>query len=160
MLPLRTILHPTDFSEYSRSALQLATALARDHGAKLLILHVGETPLVVYGEGVLPVDTGAYAQELQEKVEQIRPPDPQVAVEHRLVMAPEPVSEILAVAAEEGCDLIVLGTHGRTGLRRVLMGSVAEQVVRKAPCPVLTVKVPFGRGPAVTTEEPTAATSV
>jgi nucleotide-binding universal stress UspA family protein len=55
----------------------------------------------------------------------------------------EPYAEILRVAEDDGCDLIVMGTHGRTGLRRLLMGSVAEQVLRQASCPVLTVKTPF-----------------
>jgi nucleotide-binding universal stress UspA family protein len=68
-----------------------------------------------------------------------------VRVEHRLV-AGDPGAEILRAAREEPCDLIVMGTHGRTGLGRVLLGSVAEQVVRRAPCPALTVKAPAESG--------------
>jgi nucleotide-binding universal stress UspA family protein len=64
-----------------------------------------------------------------------------VNVEHQL-KAGDAVAEILSMARHLPCDLIVLGTHGRTGLDRLLMGSVAEQIVRKAPCPVLTVKTP------------------
>jgi nucleotide-binding universal stress UspA family protein len=67
-----------------------------------------------------------------------------VAVEQRLAEG-DPAAEILHLATDTGCDMIVLGTHGRTGLDRLLMGSVAEQIVRKAPCPVLTVKAPQSR---------------
>ena len=69
-------------------------------------------------------------------------PDAQIVVEHRLEEG-NPVAEILRVARETHCDLIVMGTHGRTGLAHLLMGSVAEQVVRKAGCHVLVVKTPF-----------------
>ncbi len=78
-------------------------------------------------------------------------------MEHRLVLSADPAGAILSVAGELGCDVIVLGTHGRTGLRRALLGSVAEQVVRKASCPVLTVKTPAPKpapGEQVATEEP------
>jgi nucleotide-binding universal stress UspA family protein len=143
MLAIRIILHPTDFSEQSTYAFRLACALARDHNARLIVLHVATAPVVAYGEGVLPVDLDLYAQEAAAKLDKVQPPDLQVQVEHRLLVEAEPVSEILRQAAEEPCDLIVVGTHGRTGFRRVLMGSVAEQVVRKATCPVLTVKTPF-----------------
>jgi nucleotide-binding universal stress UspA family protein len=72
----------------------------------------------------------------------VQPSDPAVKIEHRLAEG-DPAREILRVARETGCDLIVMGTHGWTGLGRLLMGSVAEQVVRKATCPVLTVKTPI-----------------
>jgi nucleotide-binding universal stress UspA family protein len=76
-----------------------------------------------------------------------------VPVEHQLLFVGDPAAEILRVAQAVKADLIVLGTHGRTGLGRLLMGSVAEQVVRRAPCPVVTVKAPLpqggpGEGPA------------
>jgi nucleotide-binding universal stress UspA family protein len=157
MLPIRTILHPTDFSTPSQYALELACALARDHGARLVLLHVGAMPVMVYGEGVLPVDTDAYTLELREKLDKVQTPDPAIEVERRLVMVGDPVAEILGVAEDIACDLIVMGTHGRTGLRRALMGSVAEQVVRKASCPVLTVKMPVPVAHAVEAPEPAAA---
>jgi nucleotide-binding universal stress UspA family protein len=136
------ILHPTDFSEHSRAALQLAAALARDHGARLLLLHVAELPAATYGEALLVLDRAAYADELQGKLERVVVAAPPGCVERRVVVG-DAVSEIVSVAQETPCDLIVMGTHGRTGLRRALLGSVAEQVMRKAPCPVLTVKMPF-----------------
>ena len=139
MLPIRTILHPTDFSKQAEFAFQLACSLARDYGAELYVVHVVTPPIVVYGEGVLPVAPENYQAELREKLNRLHATDSRVRVLHRLVEG-EPVDEILRVAKETGCDLIVMGTHGRRGLGRVIMGSVAEKVVRTAPCPVVTVR--------------------
>jgi nucleotide-binding universal stress UspA family protein len=153
MLPIRTILHPTDFSERSQAAFRLACALARDYDACLIALHVMPTE-VVYGEGVVLPPSHGYRLEMLEKLEELRAEGPGVRVETRLAEG-NPAEQINRLAEEIPCDLIVMGTHGRTGLGRLLMGSVAEQVVRKAPCPVLTVKQPFAQ-PA---EEPVAAAS-
>jgi nucleotide-binding universal stress UspA family protein len=139
MLPIRTILHPTDFSKLSDHAFELAASLARDYGAQLLVLHVVPPPIMIYGEGVIVPQPENYQNQLREKLFQLKPKDPRVHVDHRLAEG-DPVVEILRVAGESNCELIVLGTHGGTGLARVLMGSVAEGVVRKALCPVLTVK--------------------
>ena len=137
---LEKILFPTDFSKNSHAGLDYATALARDMNARLLILHVAEpvaSPAAV-GEyyGVPQPD----AQELQTVLKSIVPADPDVAFEHHLShgVAAETICD---VAEEQNVDLIVMGTHGRTGLPRLLMGSVAELVMRHAPCPVLTVKL-------------------
>jgi nucleotide-binding universal stress UspA family protein len=97
--------------------------------------------LVPYGEAVSQLQPEGYQHKLWDDLRRIQSPDPAVPVEHRLAEG-DSAEEILRLAQESGCDLIVLGTHGRTGLPRLLMGSVAEQVVRKAPCPVLTVKAP------------------
>jgi len=144
MLPLHTILHPTDFSERSGFALELACGLARDYGARLVLLHVAAQPVIAYGEGVVPPqeDYEDYEAELREKLHRLEVPDVRIRVERRLKEG-DPVAEILGVAQETGADLIVMGTHGRTGLGRLLMGSVAEEVVRQAACPVLTVRAPF-----------------
>jgi nucleotide-binding universal stress UspA family protein len=143
MGPIRTILHPTDFSERSGYAFQLACALARDYGARLIVLHVAEPPVIPYGGVMTPPPPPRDSwRALEEQLHRIQAPEPTVHVEHRLEEG-GPVAEILRVARETTADLIVMGTHGRTGLGRLLMGSVAEQVVRKAPCPVLTVKTPF-----------------
>ena len=139
MLTIRTILHATDFSERSEFAFRLACSLARDYGARLIVMHVAEPAMAIAGEGVLMFPLAVDVQPLRERLQQLRPPDPKVQVEHRLVEG-DAATEILRVAEETKCDMIVLGTHGRTGLGRLLMGSVAEQVVRKALCPVLTVK--------------------
>lgn len=161
MLPIRTILHPTDFSVHSEWAFRLACSLARDHGSRLVVLHVippdvhGER-IVVYGErGSASIRPRGYYQAL-EKLCQLRASDLKVSIEQQLEEG-EPDAIILRVARESNCDLIVMGTHGRTGLRRLLMGSVAEEVVRKAPCAVLTVKTPFPETAPVRTTQPQEA---
>lgn len=142
MLSIRTILHPTDFSDRSQYALQVAAALARDHGARLHVLHVVPTPILAYGEGVVPAEPESVLREAREQLDRLVVPAPEPPAERR-VKDGDPVAVILRVARELPADLIVMGTHGRTGLGRLLMGSVAEQVVRRAACPVLTVSAPF-----------------
>src|SRR5262249_46945161 len=126
----RLILHPTDFSERSEFAFRIACALAREHGARLILLHVAPPP-VLAGGGGSESRAEDYPERLREELHQLGVPDPSVNVEYRLEEG-EPIGGILAVAEETGADLIVMGTHGRTGLGWLLMGSVAEQVVRKA----------------------------
>lgn len=133
------ILFPTDFSTAGRAALETATALARDRGAKLLIVHVEEPPMA-YGGGELYYGIEQPdRQELDRMLAEVVPTDKSVGYEHRLLIG-SPASTIVHLAEKEGVDMIVMPTHGRTGLMRLLMGSVAEEVVRKAKCPVLTVK--------------------
>jgi nucleotide-binding universal stress UspA family protein len=143
MLPIRTILHPTDFSTHSAYAFQIACALARDYHARLLVLHVWQPSAAVSGDCIIPVllDEEAVRRGLEEQLRNVRPADPGIPVEHQMLLG-NPVAEILRLAGERSCDLIVMGTHGRRGLGRLLMGSVAEQVVRQAPCLVLTLKNP------------------
>jgi universal stress protein A len=153
MLAVHSIIHPTDFSERSQYAFWLACALARDYGARLTVLHVAAVPTVVYGEGVVPPDPEELRAAVQEQLDRLQVPHADVRAERRLEQG-DTVEEILRVAQEARADLIVMGTHGRTGLGRLLMGSVAEQIVRKAACPVLTVKAPF---PATAPEPELAA---
>jgi nucleotide-binding universal stress UspA family protein len=141
MLAIRTILHPTDFSERSDYAFRLACALARDHGSRLIVVHVAGPVVTAYGDMIVTEPIEATFKELKSKLLAIQGPDA-LLVEHRLEEG-EPATQILEVARDCRCDLIVMGTHGRRGLNRLLMGSVAEQVMRKAPCPVVTVKTPF-----------------
>jgi nucleotide-binding universal stress UspA family protein len=141
MLPVRTILHATDFSDHSNYAFRLACSLARDYGARLIVLHVAEPPVVIHPEGVVVPFPSDFKDQLWRELQLLQSDKPKVTVEPCLADG-EVVPEILRVAGESRCDLILMGTHGRTGLSRLLMGSVAEQVVRKAPCPVLTVKLP------------------
>ena len=143
-MQFRTILYPTDFSEPAQEALPYAIRLAQDSGACLIILHVVETlgpENVTYGEATSLPQPAAYRDRLRQDLRQIPIPDPQPRVEY-LLREEDPVTAILRTAAERDCDLIVIGSHGRHGLRRLLEGSVAEQVVRGAACPVLVVKVP------------------
>jgi len=131
MLSIQTILHPTDLSPRSEYALQLACSLARDHGARLIVLNVVQPP----------EEDKAIAWDALVK---LQAPDPKVSM-HRQQEVGHPAKEILRLAQELRCGLIVMGSHGRTGLSRVLMGSVAEEVSRKALCPVLTVKNPVAQ---------------
>ena len=135
------ILFPTDLSPASREALHWATSLARDTGATLEIIHVEEPPMA-YGGGEMyyGVDAGD-REELKQSLFQVQPDDPTVLCVHKLLIG-DPASAIVQAAEEDHADLIVMGTHGRTGLTRLLMGSVAEAVVRRAKCPVLTIKQP------------------
>ncbi len=137
----RGILCPTDFSDSSEAAFRLAADLARCHRCRLVLLHVLEVPASAYLGGVLVPDPAEQADEARARLERLQPDGPAVEVERRLVEG-QPAEEIVQAATETGCDLIVLGTHGRTGVGRLLLGSVAEQVLRNAPCPVLTVKAP------------------
>jgi nucleotide-binding universal stress UspA family protein len=154
MLPIHTILHPTDFSDHSLCAFRVACALARDYNALLIVLHVDYLPAALYGDVIAPPRPEGYEARLREQLYGMRATEPGTRVEYRLNEG-HPVSEILGVADEVGADLIVMGTHGRTGLGRLLLGSVAEQVSRKARCPVLTVRKPMpAEAPAA---EPAAA---
>lgn len=138
---MRKILFPTDFSHTGDAALALATSLARERGATLLVVHVEEPP-AAYGGGEMYYGMpDPMTEDLQRMLNAVVPPDPAVPYEHRLITG-DPASAITRLAQEEEVDLIVMGTHGRTGLMRFLMGSVAEAVVRRAPCPVLTLRQP------------------
>jgi nucleotide-binding universal stress UspA family protein len=141
MLPIHTILFPTDFSEQAQQAFSLASSLARDCGARLVVLHVAAPP-VSHEKLEADRNPGEYYGVLWDALRQLRAPEDNVPVEHRLEEG-DPAAEVLSVAKETKAGLIVMGTHGRTGLSRLLMGSVAEHVMRQAPCPVLTVKTPL-----------------
>jgi nucleotide-binding universal stress UspA family protein len=147
MIELHNILCPTDFSEPSRAATDYALEFARTFQARLHLLYVIEDPLLyspMFG-GYVPKsdDFEAYAQTGLESW--VLPEDAVgVDVERRWVHG-RAFSRILQDAAEHGIDLIVMGTHGRGFLPHLLLGSVAERVVRHAPCPVLTVR-PGGFG--------------
>ena len=138
---IKKILFSTDFSHTGDAALAMATALARDSGATILIVHVEEPP-AAYGNGEMYYGMMETAtEELKIMLKDVVPKDPNVAFEHRLISG-DPATAISRLAESEGVDMIILGTHGRTGLMRAVMGSVAEAIVRHAACPVLTFKQP------------------
>ena len=141
MPSIHAILHPTDFSERSLGAFAIARSLAWDYGARLVVLHVKASDSIVYGDGLVVPEPAGRREELLARLRHDCPASRGVPTEHALAEG-DPASEILRVAGETGCDLVVMATHGRTGLNRILMGSVAEEVVRKSPCPVLTVNGP------------------
>jgi nucleotide-binding universal stress UspA family protein len=143
MIDLQRILVPTDFSETSEAALRYGAELARRFSARLFLLHVPEHP-VGAAETEHPTDL---LETMQNTADDRLPYLLSEAERHEL--RPEcamrlgtPWEEIVRHAEEHDIDLIVMGTHGRQGLARVLLGSVAETVLRKAPCPVLTVHHP------------------
>jgi nucleotide-binding universal stress UspA family protein len=138
-MPTTTIVFPTDFSTASDAALTHAEALARQSHARLLIVHVEEPPMA-YGGGELYYGLPEpNSERILKMLEDVKPADPSVPFAHRLTIG-DPAGEIVRIAGEEKAEMVVMGTHGRTGMTRLLMGSVAEGVVRRAPCPVLVYR--------------------
>jgi nucleotide-binding universal stress UspA family protein len=137
MIRVKKILYPTDFSSYSNQAYFHAVGLAEQYGASLTILYV-------YAPG--SEGAGGDRRYWRSQLEQIHPANPKIPVSH-VFLEGDPAGEIVRYAADAAVDMIVLGTHGRTGVERLLMGSVAEKVMRDAPCSVLVVKLPRGTRP-------------
>ena len=139
---------PIDFSDASRAAMEVAADLARRFGAELVLLHAYPVPGYTFPDGSVvasPRMMQELADQAQKHLEEWR------ADAERLVGAPrvsaeravgEPAAEIVSFASGRGVDLLVLGTHGRTGIEHALMGSIAERVVRRGHCPVLAVRPP------------------
>jgi universal stress protein A len=141
------IVCPVDLSEVSMSALKLAASVAAQFESSLVIINVVE-PIVAPSDFTFgPMTTGEVEDRLVERSTQalkelaatLQIPAERVSVR---VERGRASSEIVRVAQEEKADLIVIGTHGYTGMAHVLLGSTAERVIRKAPCPVLTVRAP------------------
>lgn len=156
MLRITNILCPTDFSSFAEAALPIACSLARDYKATLILLHVRTMPMTVVGEfGALPPEPRESDETLKTRMQRCLPSNFTGVVACQ-IQDGDAAEEILKTAEQRHCDLIVLGTHGRSGLLRILVGSVAEAVLRKAPCPVLTIKptaIEKSAAPAKTTEE-------
>jgi nucleotide-binding universal stress UspA family protein len=146
MITLKNILVPSDLSECSDAAVRYGLELARKFDATLHLLHVVQDPMT------MPWAAESFAMPMTDVVDQW-----QKEAEARLTaMVPaadrgrvsvwssvaSPCAEILGFAADKGIDLIVMGTHGRGGMSHLLLGSIAEKVVRRSPCPVLTVRHP------------------
>jgi len=146
MISLKKVLLPTDFSDYSDAARAYACSFVEKFEAELHLLHVLQDLVAMAPEpGMAFPPPGDYMKELQESAEQAlaKRPGDEVSADVtvlREVRHGTPFLEIIRYAKEHDVDLIVMGTHGRSGLAHVLLGSVAEKVVRKAPCPVLTVR--------------------
>lgn len=137
MRPIKTILHPTDFSDAALEAMELAGSLAREHGATLVVLGV-VIPSLPIGELRDP-EMMAAVKHLQQQLLALISKMDNVSVRCDAVLG-LPGQAILTVAEEIQADLIVMGTHGRRGISHLLLGSVAEYVLRNAKCPVVTVK--------------------
>lgn len=148
-MPPMKVLCPVDFSDPSWEALESSAWLARRLDGELTVLHVLSAILVPLPEGGVMASPAAMQEHLdkaQAVLEEWRKRAEQLAAAKVEVVTEigEPAATIDAFARRHGFDLIVMGTHGRTGLAHVLVGSVAEKVVRTAPCAVMTVKVPDG----------------
>lgn len=141
MIRVSRILYPTDFSSYSNQAYFHAVGLAETYGASLTVVYV-HTP-----------GAPGTVSHWREQLEQVRPSNPRIAVSHVLLEG-DAATEIARYAADAGIDVIVIGTHGRTGVDEHAMGSVAERVMREAACSVLVVKLAKGVG---SVERPLAA---
>jgi len=152
MLPFKRILCPTDFSEPALVALKRAEELARHFSAELLVVHaVPELPGPhAYADPPVAttIEVPLYQQELANYAEKMLKElvshliSPEVRTRD-LVTTGDAAPEILRIAAQEHVDLIVIASHGEKGWRRLVFGSVAEKVVRHAPCPVLTITAPL-----------------
>jgi len=136
---MKVVLHPTDFSAASEPALAVARLLAREFGARLKVLHV--LPFDIYPEARFANDLDPWDSEhsLDAIRQRLDGPDLKYPIETQLSRGFE-AKEIVAAAEELGSDLIVMGTHGRKGLSRLLLGSTAQSVLTRAACPVLVVK--------------------
>lgn len=146
MIKLRKVLVPTDFSDSARHAFSYGVSFAREYKAELVLLHVVENLTVGYASDLFPVpmaevfqEISGYAKtELAKLAEEAKQKG--VAVSD-VVAQGKPSAEIIRYAAENGVDMIVLGTHGKGMLDQALFGSTTERVVRRSPCPVLTVRM-------------------
>lgn len=144
MIKLKKVLLPTDFSESARHAFGYAVSFAHEYRAELTLLHVVENLTVGYASDLFPVpmaevfqEISGYARtELAKLAEEAKQRGIKVS---EIVVQGKPSAEIVRHAAENEVDIIVLGTHGKGMLDQALFGSTTERVVRRAPCPVLTV---------------------
>jgi universal stress protein A len=148
MIEVKSVLHPTDFSEPSKHALKYAVAFAEEFHAKLYVLHViEEISSALYFDMLQAPPLAQLMVDIENQarkaLEDILPADVRSRIETEyLIRKGVPFLEIIRCAEQMQMGVIVLGTHGRTGLKHALFGSVAEKVVRKAPCPVLSVRHP------------------
>jgi nucleotide-binding universal stress UspA family protein len=143
---LKTILVPFDFSECSDAALRYGLELARKFGASLHLLHVIQDPATqpwaAEGFAVPLLDVvDQWQKEAEQRLAKAIPAEDRAGATVVCTIA-SPYPEILRYAGEHSIDLIVMGTHGRGGVTHMLLGSITEKVVRRAPCPVLTVRHP------------------
>jgi len=146
-MEIKSILFPTDFSEGSAEALKYAVEFANRYGAKLYVLHVIYDVAKASGFYVPHLSMDAIYKDIQEGAKKeldnfgVNELGGLKNIE-RIVQTGVPYQEIMNCAVKNKIDMIIIGTHGRTGIDRILFGSTAAQVVRNAPCPVLTVRIP------------------
>ena len=142
---IKNILVPVDYSFSGDAAMAYAVSLAREYGAELHLVHVYDQPFAYVDAGFAgtPIPTELPPVDLKEEEARLEQVTPAEDVKfRRKFLVGSPADELVKYAQENAVDLVIMGTHGRTGLSRLLMGSVAEGVVRRAPCPVLTIAQP------------------
>ena len=148
MLTFKKILVPIDFSEYSLQALKYVADLAKVFNSEVLLIYVVEPiiypPDLSIGQIALPTLSYQVDEKAKEELNRVAKEelDSETTV-HTIVKLGKPYLEILEVAKAEDVDLIIISTHGHTGVEQILFGSTADKVVRKAPCPVLTLREPI-----------------
>ena len=141
-MEIKRILVPTDFSDYSEKALNWAASIAEQWNSQVYLCHIipqPSYPSMLGGADLVKFETGLQSTaetQLQDLIEKLQNRNIQTTTR---VSLGEPFNDICRIAEEERIDLIIMGTHGRTGLSHALLGSVAERVVRYAPCPVLVI---------------------
>ena len=145
---IKKVLVPIDFSDYSKSALKYAVNFVKQFNAELILIYVVEP--VIYppdfsmGQIAIPsVDLEMDKRAVEELTKLAKKEIPCEVKVNSIVKTGKPFIEIIETAAEENVDLIIIATHGHTGVEHILFGSTAEKVVRKAPCPVLTLREPI-----------------
>jgi len=150
MLPFKRIVCPTDFSEPACKAIKAAGEMAEQFSAELILVHVvGPVPVLETPTGLAGFDVAAYQQELSESAKaslqsRLEKHVPATVKARAIVVHGEAAHEIARVAKEEGADLIVLSTHGESGWRHRIFGSVPDKVIRLAECPVLMIHMAKG----------------
>ena len=144
MNAIQKVLVPTDFSGHADDAFRSGPHTGPRDRRGVDPLHVAQPPAVVSEGRRLLVNPGKEdTVNLWDRFQNIQPADPKVRVVHQVIVAEKPgAAHILELLDKLGCDLIVMGTHGRSWLKHVLFGSVTEEVVRRARCPVMVVKAP------------------
>ncbi len=145
-MQIKTILFPTDFSNGARAAMDYALSLAKDYEARLILLYVIQD--ISIAEWYIPSSISAtdLVEDMQKSAwnemdKWSSEAAGRVKNVEKMVVRGVPFVEIIKIAKDKNVDMIVIGTHGRTGIDHMLFGSTAEKVVRKAPCPVLTVRI-------------------
>lgn len=145
---IKKVLVPIDFSDYSKSALRYAVNFSKQFNAEMILIYVVEP--VVYppdfsmGQIAIPSVNVEWDKRAKEELDNLAASDiPSDVKVKKIIKTGKPFVEIIDTAADEDVDIIIIATHGHSGVEHILFGSTAEKVVRKAPCPVLTLREPI-----------------